>query len=213
LIEPRRVWVPPHSRSLGKDAVAWWKANGGHLYEWQELVLEGLLALDEVDKFVAADDGLDVSRQNGKGVILQVVEGFIAFEYGAGHGYEVVMHTAHEFPTSLEHQMRLEAFIQDSPALHAKVKDRGGYVHANGQESIRLKDGTRIVFRARTKGGGRSELRAGASVTRRSMPAARLTRRFISMGSRSRGSGRRGGLSRRVCRGTSGRRRSSIRRS
>jgi hypothetical protein len=125
------------------------------LFLWQELVLEGLLALDEADKFVASDDGLDVSRQNGKGVILQVVEGFIAFEFGAAHGYEVVMHTAHEFPTSLEHQMRLEAFIQDSPALHAKVKDRGGYVHANGQESIRLKDGTRIVFRARTKGGGR----------------------------------------------------------
>lgn len=155
VIDPRCAWVPPYSRTLGTDAIAWWKANGGHLFEWQELVVEGLLALDEADKFVASDDGLDVSRQNGKGVILQVVEGFVAFEYGAGHGYDVVMHTAHEFPTSLEHQMRLEAFIQDSPALHARVKDRGGYVHANGQESIRLKDGTRIVFRARTKGGGR----------------------------------------------------------
>jgi hypothetical protein len=28
-------------------------------------------------------------------------------------------------------------------------------VHANGQESINLKDGTRIKFKARTKGGGR----------------------------------------------------------
>jgi len=155
VIGPRFAWVPPHSRTLGADAVAWWKSNGGHLFEWQELVIRGLLAIGEDDKFATSDDGLDVSRQNGKGVILQVVEGFIAFEFGAKHGYDVVMHTAHEFPTSLEHQMRLEAFIQDAPGLHARVKERGGYVHANGQESIRLKDGTRIVFRARTKGGGR----------------------------------------------------------
>lgn len=155
MIEPRYRWVPPYHRTLGLDAIAWWKANGGTLFKWQELVIEGLLGLGEDDRWVAADDGLDVSRQNGKGVILQVVEAFIAFEYGTKHGYDVVMHTAHEFPTSIEHQMRLEAFIQDAPGLHAKVKERGGYVHANGQESIRLKDGTRIVFRARTKGGGR----------------------------------------------------------
>ena len=66
-----------------------------------------------------------------------------------------MIHTAHEFATSQEHQLRLEAFIQDSPALHCKVRERGGYRHANGQESINLKSGNRVAFKARTGGGGR----------------------------------------------------------
>jgi hypothetical protein len=121
------------------------------LFKWQELVIEGMLGLDEGGRWVTPDDGLDVARQNGKGVILQAVEGFCAFELG----YPMVMHTAHEFATSQEHQLRLEAVIQDAPHLHARVKDRGGYMHANGKEAINLKTGERIVFKARTKGGGR----------------------------------------------------------
>mgnify|MGYP006952621291 CR=1 FL=1 len=136
---------------MGAEACAWWRAAGGELFDWQELVIDGILGLDESDRWASTDDGLDVARQNGKGVILQVVEGFCAFELG----YPVVMHTAHEFATSQEHQLRLEAMIQEAPHLHARVKERGGYVHANGKESIRLKSGSRIIFKARTKGGGR----------------------------------------------------------
>jgi hypothetical protein len=107
--------------------------------------------LDVEDQWATADDGIDVARQNGKGVILQVVEAYAAFELG----YPVVMHTAHEFATSQEHQLRLDSFIQDAPHLHSRVKERGGYRHANGQESINLKSGCRILFKARTTGGGR----------------------------------------------------------
>jgi hypothetical protein len=110
-----------------------------------------MLGVDEDGRFVTANDGLCVARQNGKGVVLQAVEVFFAFELG----YPLVMHTAHEFATSQEHQRRLEEFIQDCPALHCQVKDSGGYRHANGQESINLKSGCRIAFKARTKGGGR----------------------------------------------------------
>jgi hypothetical protein len=67
---------------------------------------------------------VNVARQNGKGVILQAIEVFFAFELGAFARLRVVMHTAHEFATSQEHQMRLEALIQDSPELHARVKVR-----------------------------------------------------------------------------------------
>ena len=151
VIEPRWCWVPEGARSFGDDAIAWWESHGGSLFEWQKTVVRGLLTVDDEDLFVAANDGMCVARQNGKGVILQVVEGFLAFELG----YQLVMHTAHEFATSQEHQARLETFIQDAPGLHARVKDRGGYRHANGQESINLKNGCRIAFKARTKGGGR----------------------------------------------------------
>jgi len=155
VIEPRFAWFPPAVRSLGPDCCAFWEAAGGRLFDWQRLVIDGILGLDADDRFASSDDGVDVARQNGKGVILQAVELFVAFELGHPCGYDVVMHTAHEFATALEHQLRLEEVIQDSPSLHARVKDRGGYKHANGQESINLKDGTRIIFKARTRGGGR----------------------------------------------------------
>jgi hypothetical protein len=84
---------------------------------------------------------------------LQVIEGFVAFELGVAHGYRLITHTAHEFATALEHQMRLEEFVQNAPELHAQVREVGGYRHANGQESIRLKDGTRMRSR---RGRGRA---------------------------------------------------------
>lgn len=164
---PRHVWVPPAARSLGRDCVDWWRDAGGELFVWQEGVIEGILGLDDEDRWASTNDGLDVARQNGKGVILQAVEGFAAFELD----YSVVMHTAHEFATALDHQLRLEQVIQDAPHLHARVKDSGGYVHANGKESINLKSRfqmspgskrpgrrvapARIIFKARTKGGAR----------------------------------------------------------
>jgi hypothetical protein len=100
---------------------------------------------------VTANDGMCLARQNGKDEILIAVEGFFAFELA----YPLVMNTAHEFATSIEHQRRLEEFIQESPSLHARVRDKGGYRHANGQESINLKSGCRIAFKARTKSGAR----------------------------------------------------------
>jgi hypothetical protein len=151
VIEPRFRWVPLRDGTLGTAAADWWEAHGGRLDAWQRHCLEGMLGVDKDGRWVSTEDGLNVARQNGKGVVLQVVEGFCAFELH----YPVVMHTAHEFPTSTEHQLRLTQFIQDAPALHAKVKIKGGYVTANGQESIRLRDGSRIIFKARTKGGGR----------------------------------------------------------
>lgn len=151
MVVPRVGWVPSRSRSLGGDACAWWESHGGRLFEWQKLVIDAMLSLDESGRWSTSNDGLCVARQNGKGVVLQVVEGFCAFELGL----PVVMHTAHEFPTSTEHQLRLMGFIQDSPALHSRVKEKGGYKTANGQESINLKSGARILFKARTNQGGR----------------------------------------------------------
>ena len=151
MVSPRYAWVPPRSRSLGSECVSFWRAAGGELFDWQVAVIDGMLSLDADDRWVSSNDGLNVARQNGKGVILQAIEVFCAFELG----YRVVMHTAHEFATSQEHQLRLEDFIQAAPELHARVKDSGGYRHANGQESINLKSGCRIIFKARTMGGGR----------------------------------------------------------
>ena len=154
MILPRYHWVPPRTRSLGPDCVAHWKAAGGTVFGWQALVVDGILSLSaegDGERWTTGNDGVCVARQNGKGVIEQMIEVYCAFELG----YPVVMHTAHEFATSQEHQLRLTTFIQDCPHLHAKVKAKGGYMFANGRESINLRNGSRIIFKARTKGGGR----------------------------------------------------------
>ena len=90
MIEPRFAWVPPHSRTLGADAIAWWKANGGSLFEWQELVVEGLLALDDdmrdmivrqastqVLRVEAKKRGLRTLRESG---LLAIFEGITTIE-------------------------------------------------------------------------------------------------------------------------------------
>ena len=75
MIAPRYRWVPPRSRSLGAECCAWFRDAGGYLFLWQELVIDGFLGLDENDRFTSTDDGMNVARQNGKGVILQAIEG------------------------------------------------------------------------------------------------------------------------------------------
>ena len=64
------------SRSLGAECCAWFRDAGGQLFEWQELVIDGMLGVDENGRFTSTDDGLNVARQNGKGVVLQAIEGF-----------------------------------------------------------------------------------------------------------------------------------------
>ncbi len=151
MIEPRFSWVPPSSRSLGEECIAFWKAAGGSLFAWQERVIVGMLGVREDGKWASTEDGLDVARQNGKGVILQAIELFCLFELG----FKVVVHTAHEFATAQQHFMRIEDVIRNCPDLHSRVKDRGGYMHANGKDSINLKTGEQLIFKARTKDGGR----------------------------------------------------------
>lgn len=123
--------------------------------DWQAFAVGAILGIGEDGLFASTNDGLCVARQNGKGVVEQIIEIFVAFELGYRFGYKLIVHTAHEFATCQEHQIRLDEVIQNAPHLHARVRDQGGYKHANGQESINLKDGTRIVFKARTKAGGR----------------------------------------------------------
>lgn len=152
MVAPHFRSVAPHSRSLGPRAVELAGSAGLVADDWQAEVAEGILALDESERFSHFESGLNVARQNGKDGVLEIVELHALFEWP---GQNLIIHSAHEFATAQEHQLRLEALIQNSPELHMRVKDRGGYKHANGQESINLKDGSRIIFKARTKGGTR----------------------------------------------------------
>jgi hypothetical protein len=152
LVAPRYCSAAPYETSLGPRAVALAKSAGLVADDWQEYVTERLLGLDAEERFVHFEGGINVARQNGKDGILEIVELDALVNWRPPI---LVIHSAHEFATAQEHQLRLESLFQNTPELHALVKDRGGYKHANGQESINLRNGNRIIFKARTKGGTR----------------------------------------------------------
>lgn len=115
---------------------------------WQQLVLEHALAERADSKWSAFEVGVMVSRQNGKGALLEAraLAGLFLL------GERLVIHSAHQFDTSLEAFRRLLSLIQETPELDRRVKRVS---RAHGEEGIELKSGQRIRFRTRTKGGGR----------------------------------------------------------
>jgi hypothetical protein len=122
---------------------------GLSLDEWQRWYLMASLAEREDGKWAAGECGLVVPRQNGKGSIEEGREltGLFAIDEE-----RLIIHSAHEQATSSEHQRRLLDLIEAVPEFDQKVlrAPRG-----KGMEAIELRDGSRILFKTRTGGGGR----------------------------------------------------------
>jgi hypothetical protein len=117
--------------------------------------------------WATVDDGLDVARQNGKGVVLQAdraVRGVRARLPGRDAH-------RHEFATCQEHMYRLMGFIQDCDHLDARVKGKGGYKTANGQESINLRVRRPHPVQSTDEGRRPRLLRRPAGVGRGDVPA------------------------------------------
>lgn len=145
--------------NVGKEAVDLAASVGLILDPWEADVLENSLAPTPVmyendslgmrmHKYQAFEVGLVVSRQNGKGAILEARELAGLFLLGE----RLIMHSAHEFPTSLEAFRRILFWIENNDDLRRDVKK---VVFNHGEEGIELKNGQRLRFRTRTKGGGR----------------------------------------------------------
>jgi hypothetical protein len=144
-----RIWnLPPHVSSSGAEAVDLCRMAGLELDPWQEFVLGNALNERADGKWAAFEVGLVVSRQNGKGSILEARELAGLFLLGE----RLVIHSAHQFDTSLEAFRRLLFLIEDTPDFDRRVKRVS---RSHGEEGIELLGGQRIRFRTRTKGGGR----------------------------------------------------------
>lgn len=87
-------------------------------------------------------------RQNGKNAILEVRELIGPCLLGE----PLLIHTAHLADTSKEAFRRLDDLLDANAWLSAQVKH---IWRTNGHESIEFKNGRRIRFRTRTRGGGR----------------------------------------------------------
>lgn len=100
------------------------------------------------NRWAAFEVGLVVARQNGKGSILEARELAGLFIFGE----RLIIHSAHQFDTSIEAFDRILGLIEDNPDLDREVER---VVRSHGEEGITLKSGQRLRFRTRTKGGGR----------------------------------------------------------
>lgn len=144
---PRVSSFPSYRSSAGQEAVELAASAGLLLDPWQQDVLTAALGEGTGGFWTAPDVGLVVPRQNGKGSVLEARELAGLFLFG-----ESILHTSHEFKTSMDHYRRLERLIRNTPDLDRKVHS---YPKAPGTEGIVMRDGRALRFMARTKDAGR----------------------------------------------------------
>lgn len=143
---PRIRSVRAWSETLGDQAIELAASHGLVLDDWQASDLRDWMSLDDELRFAHFEVGENVARQNGKGAILEARELALL----AGITDEMFgVHSAHEFKTSEEHFLRMEALLEAGDLFH-KVK---AIKRSHGQEGIYMKDGRRLRFVTRTKSG------------------------------------------------------------
>jgi hypothetical protein len=145
---PRLSSVPPWTSSTGPEAIELAALAGLDLDPWQQYILTESLGERADGSWASFEVGVLVSRQNGKGGLLEARELAGLFLLNE----RLLIHSAHLFDTSMEAFRRLLALIEDTPQLSKRVRK---VVNSHGQEGIELKSGARIRFRTRTTGGGR----------------------------------------------------------
>lgn len=159
--EPRLFYAPgPVVGNLGQEAIDLANMAGLELDPWQQLTMNQAASVNperpffnpytnrQELKWECFEVGVMVSRQNGKGSILEARELAGLFLWGE----RVIIHSAHEFATSKEAFMRIESLIEGCADLAREVKRMS---RSHGEEGIELMSGQRLLFKTRTKGGGR----------------------------------------------------------
>jgi hypothetical protein len=145
---PRIRSVPDYGHSAGDEAIELAALAGLILDPWQQLVLRDALGEGVGGKWAAFQVAVVVPRQNGKGGILEARELAGLFLFGD----RLIIHSAHQFDTSIEAFLRMDELIAGTPELAKRVKA----VHrSHGHEGFTLKNGQRLRYRARTSAGGR----------------------------------------------------------
>lgn len=138
--EPSVHFVLPYNVTRGGDAVKLYEASRRMAFEWQQSMIDDILAVGKDGLWVHTRFGYSVPRQNGKGEILAIRE-----LYGLATG-EAVLHTAHLADTSHKAWERLCAILDELGVPYYSIK-------AKGQEVIEIQNGGRVDFATRTSTG------------------------------------------------------------
>jgi hypothetical protein len=153
-----RVLLRPKFDSEGdaQDAVDLIASCGQDLDPFQVLLVCITLA-SLGGNLSASEVGALIARQNGKGGWLEAIAIWSLFEpylYGKLEGRKnTTLWTAHELKTSDEAWARVKSLIEANPDLAAEVVTWNGGL--TGSHIIELRDGSRLIFLARSKSSGR----------------------------------------------------------
>ncbi len=153
---PRIDHRPLHKHSTGPEAIELAATAGLILDDWQQYLLTHWLGETEDGQWSSSTVGLMVSRQNGKGALLEARELAALFLLEE----PVIVHTAHLQDTANVHFRRLVERIEGTPELKARLAKPGGILRGRGTETIQLAVNPetglapRIEVRTRTGSGG-----------------------------------------------------------
>jgi hypothetical protein len=148
LVEPAFHTSPKWSRSLGPEVADLCELAGFGPFPEQRLFLDDLFAIDKNDRSVSFEAAVICARQNLKtGALKQAALGWLFLM-----DQPLTVWSAQEFRTSQEAFRDLSNIIDGSDYLRRRVK---AIYRGNGDESIELTSGARLIFKARTSGGGR----------------------------------------------------------
>ncbi len=148
LVEPAYRSSPSFTRTLGPEVADLAALAGFEPDPEQRLGLDLLFALDEHKRSAAFEFAVVCSRQNLKtGLFKQAALGWLFVT-----DQDLVVWSAHEFRTAQEAFRDMEILITGCAPLARRVKKIS---YGNGEEAIELLTGQRLIFKARTKTGGR----------------------------------------------------------
>ena len=127
---PRLESIPEYNETLGPEIIGLAESAGLYLDDWQQYVLTNAMGITLEKKWSAFEVALIVSRQNGKGSILEARE--LAGLFMIKTDREM-LHTAHESKTASKHYYRIMSLIDNTPELRKQVKST---YQSWGRESI-----------------------------------------------------------------------------
>lgn len=150
---PQLSHLPPQVvTSAGEEAIEFVESCGLVLDDWQKWCVTNCLSERSDGRWAAFENCIIVPRQNGKNEIVAAIQLACIYLFED----RLLVHSAHRFDTASEHFLRLRQLIEESHELRRLLLpgDRS-WVTANGKEAIRFNTGQRILFKARSRGGGR----------------------------------------------------------
>ena len=138
---PTQSVILPYDKSYGDEAVQLYNMSANICQEWQALMLNDIMSVNDEGLWVHTKFGYSVPRRNGKTEILTQRE-----IWGLFNG-EHILHTAHLTDTAHIAWERLKARLE---AIGVTIRTYKGY----GREKIELPEtGGVIDFRTRTSSG------------------------------------------------------------